>query len=166
MAAVFRLSQRSVRTLSRSSWSSCVRCDQTRAIWVERRIARDARPSALLDPARGLWLTVSRRTYQSMTNAQADVRDSKAATAQASARTAAVAANELVKPSKPSDDVTESKEKTDKEQRKIDLSIIRRLAVNLWPKGDTEVKLRVVGALGFLVAGKVGCLRDLRAGMR
>lgn len=101
-----------------------------------------------------------------MTNAQADVRDSKAATAQASARTAAVAANELVKPSKPSDDVTESKEKTDKEQRKIDLSIIRRLAVNLWPKGDTEVKLRVVGALGFLVAGKVGCLRDLRAGMR
>lgn len=32
---------------------------------------------------------------------------------------------------------------------------MKRLAVNIWPKGDNEVKIRVVAALTLLVAGKV-----------
>jgi ABC transporter ATM len=52
-------------------------------------------------------------------------------------------------------DPAESKVSTDKEQRLTDWSIVKRLAVNIWPKGEIEVKTRVVGALVLLVAGKV-----------
>jgi ATP-binding cassette subfamily B (MDR/TAP) protein 7 len=36
-----------------------------------------------------------------------------------------------------------------------DWGIIKKLAVNIWPKSDTAVKVRVVGALGLLVGGKL-----------
>ncbi|THH18205.1 hypothetical protein EW146_g2748 [Bondarzewia mesenterica] len=41
------------------------------------------------------------------------------------------------------------------EQKIRDRTIIRRLAVNLWPKGDWGLRGRVVLGVGFLVAGKV-----------
>lgn len=44
---------------------------------------------------------------------------------------------------------------TSKTQTAADWRIIRQLAVNIWPKGSTGTKVRVVGALGLLVAGKV-----------
>jgi ATP-binding cassette subfamily B (MDR/TAP) protein 7 len=44
---------------------------------------------------------------------------------------------------------------SDKQQSLTDWKIIKRLASNIWPKGQWEVKTRVVGALGLLVAGKV-----------
>ncbi|KAJ9097747.1 Iron-sulfur clusters transporter atm1, mitochondrial [Naganishia friedmannii] len=46
---------------------------------------------------------------------------------------------------------------SDKEQRLTDWAIVRKLAGNIWPSGpgSTEIKIRVVGALGLLVAGKI-----------
>lgn len=44
---------------------------------------------------------------------------------------------------------------SDKEQRLTDWSIIKRLAVNIWPKGETAIKVRVVTAISLLIAGKV-----------
>ncbi|KAK8849736.1 iron-sulfur clusters transporter ATM1, mitochondrial [Kwoniella newhampshirensis] len=44
---------------------------------------------------------------------------------------------------------------TEKSQDKTDWSIIVKLAGNIWPKDNPKVKLRVLGALGLLVAGKV-----------
>ena len=40
-------------------------------------------------------------------------------------------------------------------QSAADWRIIRQLATNIWPKGSSSTKVRVVGALGLLVAGKV-----------
>ncbi|WWD20363.1 iron-sulfur clusters transporter ATM1, mitochondrial [Kwoniella shandongensis] len=45
--------------------------------------------------------------------------------------------------------------KVDKSQDKTDWSIIVKLAGNIWPKDNPKVKLRVIGALTLLVAGKV-----------
>ena len=42
-----------------------------------------------------------------------------------------------------------------KERRRRDIEIMRKLLPNIWPKGETGAKFRVVLALGFLVAGKV-----------
>lgn len=42
-----------------------------------------------------------------------------------------------------------------KEQRERDWAIIRQLLPSVWPKDDRNTKLRVVMALGLLVAGKV-----------
>ncbi|ETW76251.1 ABC transporter [Heterobasidion irregulare TC 32-1] len=41
------------------------------------------------------------------------------------------------------------------EQRRRDWSIIRRLAVNLWPKNDWGTRGRVLLGVGFLVSGKI-----------
>nr|ODN90933.1 iron-sulfur clusters transporter ATM1, mitochondrial [Cryptococcus depauperatus CBS 7855] len=40
-------------------------------------------------------------------------------------------------------------------QDKTDWSIIVKLAGNIWPKNNTKVKIRVMGALALLVAGKI-----------
>lgn len=53
-----------------------------------------------------------------------------------------------------------------KEQRMQDMQIIRRLLPNIWPKGDTSTKTRVLIALGLLVGGKVSNgsnARDVRS---
>ncbi|KAJ4508467.1 Iron-sulfur clusters transporter atm1, mitochondrial [Exophiala dermatitidis] len=44
---------------------------------------------------------------------------------------------------------------SNKEQRKIDLSIMREMVQYLWPKGDWGSKLRVSTALGLLVSAKI-----------
>lgn len=44
---------------------------------------------------------------------------------------------------------------TNAEQRQKDWDIIRKLMVNIWPKGEWGVKARVLIGFGFLVAGKV-----------
>lgn len=51
-------------------------------------------------------------------------------------------------------DVT-SKTVSEKTQAKTDWTIIKKLAVNIWPKNAFSTKVRVVGALGLLVGGKV-----------
>ena len=43
----------------------------------------------------------------------------------------------------------------EKSQAKTDWRIILKLAENIWPRGSPRTKIRVVGALGLLVAGKV-----------
>lgn len=52
-----------------------------------------------------------------------------------------------------------SEDKTAKEQRKTDWTIVKRLIGHVWPKGETGAKTRVVLALGLLVGGKVSPLR-------
>ncbi|KAL1405060.1 Iron-sulfur clusters transporter atm1, mitochondrial [Vanrija albida] len=44
---------------------------------------------------------------------------------------------------------------SEKAQTKTDWTILKKLASNVWPKGNTGVKIRVVTALSLLVAGKV-----------
>ncbi|KIV96363.1 iron-sulfur clusters transporter atm1, mitochondrial [Exophiala mesophila] len=44
---------------------------------------------------------------------------------------------------------------SNKEQRKVDLAIMKEMAKYLWPKGDFGTKLRVGAALGLLVGAKV-----------
>lgn len=64
-------------------------------------------------------------------------------------------------PSKSSNDIAkelvtdDASKVSDKQQSLTDWKIIKRLASNIWPKGEWEIKARVVGALGLLVAGKV-----------
>jgi ABC transporter ATM len=48
-----------------------------------------------------------------------------------------------------------SKEISEKSQAKADWRIIIQLARNVWPKNSPGVKIRVAGALGLLVAGKL-----------
>jgi ATP-binding cassette, subfamily B (MDR/TAP), member 7 len=42
-----------------------------------------------------------------------------------------------------------------REQRKVDLAIMREMVQYLWPKGDWGTKIRVGGALGLLVGAKI-----------
>ena len=65
--------------------------------------------------------------------------------------TATVTAPPAPKEATPSGDVKSS----NKEQRQRDIQIIRRLLPNIWPKGETSTKARVVIALGLLAGGKV-----------
>lgn len=44
---------------------------------------------------------------------------------------------------------------SNKEQRKVDLAIMREMVQYLWPKGDWGTKLRVGTALGLLVSAKI-----------
>lgn len=48
-----------------------------------------------------------------------------------------------------------TKEISEKSQAKADWRIIIQLARNVWPKNSPGVKVRVAGALGLLVAGKL-----------
>lgn len=41
------------------------------------------------------------------------------------------------------------------EQRRVDWQIVKKLVVNVWPKGEWTIKTRVVLALSLLLAGKV-----------
>jgi ABC transporter ATM len=44
---------------------------------------------------------------------------------------------------------------SEKKQAVTDWRILRQLASNVWPKGNTKIKVRVITALSLLVAGKV-----------
>ncbi|CAE6450499.1 unnamed protein product [Rhizoctonia solani] len=44
---------------------------------------------------------------------------------------------------------------TQAEQRRVDWEIVKRLVVNVWPKGEWTIRARVVLALSLLLAGKV-----------
>ncbi|KAG8874749.1 Iron-sulfur clusters transporter atm1, mitochondrial [Tulasnella sp. 331] len=41
------------------------------------------------------------------------------------------------------------------EQRRVDWRILKQLSTNIWPKGQFDVKSRVVLAVGLLIAGKI-----------
>jgi len=60
-------------------------------------------------------------------------------------------------PSTPESKPSEPKEihPTNAEQRRTDLSIIKRLMVNVWPKNDWKTRLTVLGGFGLLVMAKV-----------
>ena len=49
----------------------------------------------------------------------------------------------------------ESKDIDNRTQRQRDIAIIRQLLPNVWPKGDSSAKTRVVIALSLLIAGKL-----------
>jgi ATP-binding cassette subfamily B (MDR/TAP) protein 7 len=53
------------------------------------------------------------------------------------------------------DDMLKETVVSSKEQRKIDISIMKEMAQYLWPKGDFGTKLRVSSALGLLVSAKI-----------
>ncbi|KAK5942386.1 Iron-sulfur clusters transporter atm1, mitochondrial [Knufia obscura] len=55
----------------------------------------------------------------------------------------------------PNADIQSEKSISNKEQRKVDLAIMREMVRYLWPKGDLGTKFRVSSALGLLVAAKV-----------
>jgi ABC transporter ATM len=59
------------------------------------------------------------------------------------------------KPSGPVDPDQVSKAITEKQQAKADWRIIIQLARNVWPKNSPGIKIRVAGALGLLIAGKL-----------
>lgn len=44
---------------------------------------------------------------------------------------------------------------SNKEQRKVDLAILKEMAKYLWPKGELGTKIRVASALGLLVGSKI-----------
>lgn len=48
-----------------------------------------------------------------------------------------------------------SKAVSESSQAKTDWTIILKLAENIWPKGATKTKVRVLGALALLIGGKV-----------
>lgn len=62
---------------------------------------------------------------------------------------------EKPKPSGPVDPDQVSKAITEKQQAKADWRIIIQLARNVWPKNSPGIKVRVAGALGLLIAGKL-----------
>ncbi|KAK0532140.1 Iron-sulfur clusters transporter atm1, mitochondrial [Tilletia horrida] len=51
--------------------------------------------------------------------------------------------------------LNQSSNKTDKEQREADWSIVKNLFVYIWPKDDRAIKIRVVLALALLIGGKL-----------
>ncbi|KAK9894258.1 P-loop containing nucleoside triphosphate hydrolase protein [Cystobasidium minutum MCA 4210] len=53
------------------------------------------------------------------------------------------------------DTTPQSKDTGNKEQRLRDIQIIKRLLPNIWPKGDTGTKARVVIAIALLIGGKL-----------
>lgn len=59
------------------------------------------------------------------------------------------------KPSGPVAPDQVSKAITEKQQAKADWRIIIQLARNVWPKNSPGIKVRVAGALGLLIAGKL-----------
>ncbi|KAI0058799.1 P-loop containing nucleoside triphosphate hydrolase protein [Artomyces pyxidatus] len=69
--------------------------------------------------------------------------------------------NEVLKPQAPTQaqssagPATEDVNVTNAEQRKRDWSIVRRLAVNIWPKNDWGTRGRVVLGVGLLVSAKL-----------
>ena len=64
-------------------------------------------------------------------------------------------ANAPLLPNKSIDPDAVSKIVSEKSQAKTDWTIIKKLAVNIWPKESFSTKARVVGALVLLVGGKV-----------
>ncbi|WVR07997.1 iron-sulfur clusters transporter ATM1, mitochondrial [Kwoniella sp. DSM 27419] len=69
-----------------------------------------------------------------------------------------VTTNKAISPAKPSTSLTPDappKDVSTSTQDRTDWSIIVRLAGNIWPKNNPKVKIRVLGALTLLVAGKV-----------
>lgn len=59
------------------------------------------------------------------------------------------------------DNTPSSKDTGNKEQRLRDIQIIKRLLPNIWPRGETGTKARVVIAIALLVGGKVGLFQAL-----
>ncbi|CAD6906430.1 unnamed protein product [Tilletia laevis] len=51
--------------------------------------------------------------------------------------------------------LNQTSNKTDKEQREADWSIVKNLFVYIWPKNDRGIKIRVVLALALLIGGKL-----------
>ncbi|WWC73639.1 iron-sulfur clusters transporter ATM1, mitochondrial [Kwoniella pini CBS 10737] len=61
----------------------------------------------------------------------------------------------LANQAKPTNPDAAPKDVSDSSQDKTDWKIIVKLAGNIWPKNNPKVKIRVIGALGLLVAGKI-----------
>jgi hypothetical protein len=105
--------------------------------------------------------TSSRHNYRHMANADPPNVPSQNSTRSASSQpsTSTTATTNAAKPPATAPVALNDAQKvSDREQRLTDWAIVRKLARNIWPSGpgSTEIKIRVVGALGLLVAGKVG----------
>lgn len=104
--------------------------------------------------------TSSRHTYRHLANPDSPnahiQKSTRPASSQPSSSTTATT-NVAKPPSTAPVALNDAQKVSDREQRLTDWAIVRKLARNIWPSGpgSTEIKIRVVGALGLLVAGKV-----------
>ncbi|KAL6246124.1 Iron-sulfur clusters transporter atm1, mitochondrial [Rhinocladiella similis] len=67
----------------------------------------------------------------------------------------AVTAKDAQEPAKKDATLLSEKVVSNKEQRKVDLAIMREMGRYLWPRGDWGTKIRVGAALGLLVSAKI-----------
>lgn len=96
-----------------------------------------------------------RRAFAHLANKEPELRNTtKQPTAEKKEEIVALAKNNKA----PVDDATPTGLKSKaggKEQRLQDIQIVKRLLPNIWPKGDTGTKARVLVAIGLLVGGKL-----------
>ncbi|KAI5454993.1 Iron-sulfur clusters transporter atm1, mitochondrial [Naganishia albida] len=104
--------------------------------------------------------TSSRYTYRHLANPDSPnahiQKSTRPASSQPSSSTTATT-NVAKPPATAPVALNDAQKVSDREQRLTDWAIVRKLARNIWPSGpgSTEIKIRVVGALGLLVAGKI-----------
>lgn len=104
--------------------------------------------------------TSSRHTYRHLANSEPPNAHTQNSTRSASSQPSTatpVTTNAAKPPASAPVALNDAQKVSDREQRLTDWAIVRKLARNIWPSGpgSTEIKIRVVGALGLLVAGKV-----------
>ncbi|KAE8226628.1 hypothetical protein CF319_g781 [Tilletia indica] len=123
-------------------------------ISTQLRAYRHLAPSGDQDPP------APKRPSQSPSNTPSTAATAAAPTGSADAITKAtasrIASQEKAKAS--GDDplnLNQTSNKTDKEQREADWSIVKNLFVYIWPKNDRGIKIRVVLALALLIGGKL-----------
>lgn len=102
----------------------------------------------------------TRQTYRHLANSEPVASPSASSVRSASSQTATStppASATTTTPTGVPISLNDAPKVSDQEQRLTDWAIVRKLAGNIWPSGpgSTEIKIRVVGALGLLVAGKV-----------
>ncbi|KAJ9092730.1 Iron-sulfur clusters transporter atm1, mitochondrial [Naganishia adeliensis] len=104
--------------------------------------------------------TSSRHTYRHLANSEPPNAHTQNSTRSASSQPSTatpVTTNAAKPPASAPVALNDAQKVSDREQRLTDWAIVRKLARNIWPSGpgSTEIKIRVVGALGLLVVGKI-----------
>lgn len=107
--------------------------------------------------------TSTRHTYRHLANSEPPNAHAQSSTRSASSQpstSTTVPTNAAKPPASAPVALNDAQKVSDREQRLTDWAIVRKLARNIWPSGpgSREIKIRVVGALGLLVAGKVSWL--------
>ncbi|KAI0729296.1 iron-sulfur clusters transporter ATM1 [Fomitopsis betulina] len=133
---------RTTSVLKSATAIPCRSCVQSRTLWLARnRLLSTPRTTLYPNP------THYRSAQQS---AQQPPAHGKPVTPSLTAPDPAAKAAQNVAPA-----ASDSDHVSQAEQRKKDWSIIRRLAENIWPKGDWTTRSRVILGFGLLIGGKL-----------